>query len=348
MPPLEEPEFIPRLTEDETKYQDGGDFPSTPDGDGSSLSRLLPAELGFNGSSWVGAPPTPGSFIDHPIVVSVDINGGIEDPADLSFVGAPTSWARQRSDIRSLVITFSENVTADLDSLTLTNLGINAPVDADTPIDLQPEHFDLQGNVITLSFDAGFLTPGVYDLRIDATVMDAEGNPLDGNEDGVGGEAFVMTGNGVNSFHVVPANFNGDLGVSIFDFPTFSYWFGQFTPRAPEYVDLNGDGGISIFDFPVFSERFGTLLTPPVALATAGIAEEGATLQLDAAVERVLVQELDGEGEVVERAAVAPDAVQLQRPTVDDDTRPARDQNDVDELESVLDAIADDIAGEWK
>lgn len=74
-----------------------------------------------------------------------------------------------------------------------------------------------------------------------------------------------------NGFFQISGNWNGDGGVSIFDFTTFAYWFAQSIPATPQYVDLNGDGGISIFDFPLFAENFGKSIVFPIEL---GIAPE--------------------------------------------------------------------------
>jgi hypothetical protein len=73
-----------------------------------------------------------------------------------------------------------------------------------------------------------------------------------------------MAGNVDNRFFKLTAEWNGDTGVSVFDFTTFSYWFGISIPTAPIYADLNDDGGISVFDFSGFSSNFGIGVTYPV------------------------------------------------------------------------------------
>ncbi|MBN2473626.1 MAG: lamin tail domain-containing protein [Pirellulales bacterium] len=59
-PPAEEPDFIPRLLEDEVIYDDEGDWPTDPDGGGPSLHRLHEGGWGNDAGSWSSAPPTPG------------------------------------------------------------------------------------------------------------------------------------------------------------------------------------------------------------------------------------------------------------------------------------------------
>ena len=84
--------------------------------------------------------------------------------------------------------------------------------------------------------------------------------------DGNGGDPFVLVGSEENGLYLLSGNWNGDTGVSIFDFPTFAYWFAKSVPNAPAYVDLNGDLGVSIFDFPIFAANFGQRVTFPIGL----------------------------------------------------------------------------------
>ncbi len=201
-----------------------------------------------------------------PRVVGVTVNADQIDPPDLNGAPQPTNWQKQHSDIRSITVTFDEPIIATAGDLTLTNLGINAPVDEDLTFALSDDHLSINGNELTLTFAVQELTNGVYQLDVLATVTDLAGNPLDGDGDGLGGDGFTFTGDGTNLFYKLAADFNGDQGVSIFDFSTFAYWFGSLVPAAPAYADLNDDGGVSIFDFPTFASLFGTNVTFPEAL----------------------------------------------------------------------------------
>ncbi|MBN2473347.1 MAG: lamin tail domain-containing protein [Pirellulales bacterium] len=60
-PPPDEPDFIPRLLEDEVCYDDQLPWPLEADGTGSSLQRLAADAWGNDGSQWAPAPPTPGA-----------------------------------------------------------------------------------------------------------------------------------------------------------------------------------------------------------------------------------------------------------------------------------------------
>jgi len=101
------------------------------------------------------------------------------------------------------------------------------------------------------------------------TVTDNQGNQLDGDANGTGGDTYELEANLDNRFYVLLAEWSGDGGVSVFDFTTFSYWFGQAVPRAPSYVDTSGDQGVSVFDFTAFSDNFGTGISYPNALMAA-------------------------------------------------------------------------------
>jgi hypothetical protein len=208
-------------------------------------------------------------------VESVEVNAGIADPA---VPDQPTSWELQRSDIRAVVVTFSEDIqpvtAADLQ---LTNLGVNAPADPDTPIALDDSQLSQNGNVLTISFDPFQLPDGVYSLDILPSVSTMGGNGLDGDGDGTAGDPYHFVGDTTNRFHKLVANFNGDTGVTIFDFPTFQFWFNRQQP--PSYVDLNPDGLVTIFDFPAFSENFlaAVILPPTGGLQSALPAHGGST-----------------------------------------------------------------------
>ena len=112
------------------------------------------------------------------------------------------------------------------------------------------------------------LADGVYRLDVLPTVTDSPaGNPLDGDGNGTGGDAFVFQGDGTNRFFVLATDWNGSGGVNILDFATFAYWFGLLAPTAPEYVDTNNSGGVNILDFAPFAGNFNTAVTLPPPLA---------------------------------------------------------------------------------
>jgi hypothetical protein len=209
-----------------------------------------------------------------PTVTSFALNTEFVDPADLPKGPQPTSWQQQRSDLRSIRVEFSKPIEILPSEVVLTNLGINAPVDADEVISLDPAQVAVAGSTLTIVFGVDELPAGVYQLELIETITSVSGLPLDGDANGVGGDAYTIVGSEANSFTRLTANWNGDSGISVFDFTTFSYWFGLAIPTAPKYADVNDDNAVSVFDFTPFSTSFGEELIFPAAFA-ALIHDEG-------------------------------------------------------------------------
>jgi hypothetical protein len=287
----------------------------------------------------------PEVVADGPRVVSVVRNAGMVDPPDRPGAGPqPTSWDQQQAELYNIQITFDQPVTADENDFVLTNLGINAPVDADTVITLTPAHVVVNGNTVTLDFGglnaaSRQLPSGVYRLEILPTVTNQSGTALDGDGDGSPGGSYLITGDdaenmGGNGLARLDAEWNGDLQVSIFDFAVLVYWFNA-TP-FPEYMDVNRDGGVTIFDFQRMAAAFIQQLVFPTPLA--------GSLDLPTADDR-LVQPGDD--------AALNDQVVIQRAIVDSPPLTVYKHRsgqlweglDADEeQESLLDLLADDMA----
>ncbi|MFT5523507.1 MAG: hypothetical protein ACI9HK_001454 [Pirellulaceae bacterium] len=274
-----------------------------------------------------------------PVVSRFELNSGMTDPDDLDGREQPTTWASQRSEIFNIQVEFSEDVDLEVGDILLTNLGRNPSVDPNTLITLIPSQLDVSGNVATLTFDYDEITSGVYELRVAADVTDAAGNRIDGNGDGAGGDSYVISGNSTNRFYRMKSDFNGDAGTSVFDFSTFSYWFGQQTPRAPLYADMNGDDGVSVFDFTHFSNNFGLNVELPVV----GFANPfflAPAVEDSVAVEnpQIGVEQLEPTSPLLEPSTLIRKRVEVE----------AIDSEVEDEsLESVLDVIAEMVAEHW-
>jgi hypothetical protein len=192
-----------------------------------------------------------------PSVVSISVNADQVDPPRLPVGEQPTSWQTQRSLIRSLLIEFSTAVTITTGDIALTNLGVNAPLDEDSTVVLNQDQLRVDGNRVWVDFAEQPLADGIYQIELAASIVDGAGTPLDGDGDGVGGDAYRLSGTLQNGLYQLGGEWNGDGGVTIFDFPTVAYWFGQPSGRAPIYVDLNQDTGVTIFDFALFAGNFG-------------------------------------------------------------------------------------------
>jgi len=62
-PPPAEPNFIPRLIEDEVRYDDDAPWPIDADGTGESLNRLSDDDWGNDPASWINATASPGMVL---------------------------------------------------------------------------------------------------------------------------------------------------------------------------------------------------------------------------------------------------------------------------------------------
>jgi hypothetical protein len=185
----------------------------------------------------------------------------------------PTSWADQRSDLREIVITLITPVSSvSADDLVLTNLGINASLDSDVIVPLEDDQLSLSGDgkQLTISFAAGELTDGVYQLQLLSAIT--------------GGDPVTITGDDLNKFFVLTGDWNGSGGVNIQDFATFAYWFAS--NQSPQYVDLNASGGVNIQDFAEFAKNFGVSVSfsqGPGAALQSGLIAEGESESLSRA-----------------------------------------------------------------
>jgi hypothetical protein len=338
-PPIDEPDFTPLLLEDEVNYRPTAPWPTSPDGGGSALVRGDSTLWGNEAASWIADAPTPGSASNAPEITDVAINADQINPPDLAGKGPqPTSWEDQRSWLTSITVTFNEPVIATADDLVLTNLGQNAPADADTVFDIQPNHLSLSGNVLTLSFAAAELTDGVYQLDVLETVTDLGGAALDGDRDGNGGDLYHLVGNSTNRFYRMESDWNGDTGVSVFDFTTFSYWFGQAIgpAGAPAYADLNEDSGVSVFDFTGFSNQFGEGVIFPIAFRgmVAPTGAEIASLETGGSGDSI------NDGELQQAVVRLPNNWDSESPTRRNANDAVFGQAEVDQLEELFELLA--------
>ncbi|MFT5522405.1 MAG: VCBS repeat-containing protein, partial [Pirellulaceae bacterium] len=250
------------------------------------------------------------------LISPISLNAAEVDPADLPKGNQPTSWDQQRSMIRTVDLEFNIAVTPTPSDFRLTNLGIRADVDPDSIVPITFANIVVDNNKVSLLFDDG-LPEGVYQLEVLSTLADAAGIEFDGNGDGTPGDSHLFKANSTNRFYTLEAEWNGDTGVSVFDFSSFSYWFGIPVPRAPLYVDLNRDGGVSVFDFSHFSDNFGIGIGYPTNFA-------------------------DGTPLVAGATELALQDVQIARRSTPDQRREAENQVEID------DDVMMELANQWQ
>lgn len=236
--------------------------------------------------------------IEPAIEIEVSPTGpdGASDPPDLPSGPQPTSWAQQRSDIRQVVVNLIAPVSSvAAEDLVLTNLGLDVQADPDVVVPILDEQISLSsdGLRVTISFAAGQLQDGVYQLQLQSALT--------------GGAPVVITGDDQNRFFVLTGDWNGSGGVNIQDFATFAYWFA--TNQAPEYVDLNNSGGINIQDFAGFAKNFGKGISFASSTLSAGS---------DITAENQLPADQQGEGEFLQPAQLTAGTISAaDRPLAD-------------------------------
>ncbi len=193
----------------------------------------------------------------------------------------------QRSYVDRLVIEFSEQVNLAAligdggitSAITLTNLGVNAPVDSDQQVmmsagQFQYEYDEIAGvSRLTWSLDqfAGTnasLPDGLYEFVINASlVTDLAGNPFDGNGDGTAGDNFVL------SFHRLSGDANGDRTVDVGDMQLVNAALGSRPDVAAwnANADLDRDGVVTTRDrLTVFRGSGNSIVVPTTGSGLAG------------------------------------------------------------------------------
>ena len=166
-----------------------------------------------------------------PRVVSAVINGG----------------DGERSVVNRLAVRFDSDVEVDLRAIELTHLGINAPDDPDSPVDLTSAiiAYSPDDQTLTLEFTPS-LADGFYELRlVSAGFVTCGGTMLDGDGDGVSGPDYTF------GFHRFAGDFDGDADVDLADYLIFQGCFNQGAVAGPMpcgSADLDFDGDIDLSD----------------------------------------------------------------------------------------------------
>lgn len=191
--------------------------------------------------------------------VRVAQTGGVPRVASVVVTGA----LPQRSRVTSLTVTFSTQVVFAgnvADAFTVSRIG-GAAVGGFTAAAAEVNGL----TVVTLSgfagaeTDFGSLVDGRYTVTVRASQVSANGQALDGNGDGIGGDDYTLAGTVANGLYRLFGDANGDGIVNAADFSRFRPAFGASTGQAAylAWLDFNGDGVINAFDFGQFGNRFG-------------------------------------------------------------------------------------------
>jgi hypothetical protein len=191
-----------------------------------------------------------GSILDNndPLQVSsAKVNGG----------------AIQRSRVTDITIAFTGLATLPanpVDAFRLSRLNSDGST-SDVTLALDPSASTATQTIIRLSFggpltEFGSLVDGNYRLTILASQVSGNGQPLDGDANGVAGGDFTL------DFFRLFGDVNGDKAVDGLDLTMFRNTFGSVQGNASylSFLDFNGDGAIDGADLTQFRNRFGVIL----------------------------------------------------------------------------------------
>lgn len=179
---------------------------------------------------------------------------GIELVAPEVEVIEVNSGSNQRSVVRDISVSFSEEVNVDSGDFQIENLdsGVSFQPDVATQI--------VDGKTIaTLTFSGSnivgdSLPDGNYRLTVLNTITDLAGNQLDGNGDGESGD------NATDEFFRLYGDLSGDGNVNVIDLLQFRNAFNSSDGDANfnTNADFGNDGFVSVQDLLQFRNRFGT------------------------------------------------------------------------------------------
>jgi hypothetical protein len=144
----------------------------------------------------------------------------------------------------TIVMSFSEPVSAAAPSLSVTNLTTGMSID---PVSYA---FNLGTNTATFAFAAGALADGNYRATLNASmVADNSQNHLASN--------FVL------DFFSLAGDANHDRTVNALDFNSLATHYGSAGPVSFSDADLNYDGSVNTADFDILAMQFGQSLAAP-------------------------------------------------------------------------------------
>ena len=157
--------------------------------------------------------------------------------------------------------------------MTLTNLGVNSPTEADHPVPLSAGQFqysfDAASGVsrLTWSLDqfAGTnssLPDGYYQLTLDSSLIsDVYGNALDGDGNGSSGGAYVL------QFYRLQGDVDGNMHVDSADVNAVNAANGSSSSSTTwnANADLDRDGRVTVRDRLLVAKANGNSIVPPTA-----------------------------------------------------------------------------------
>lgn len=191
----------------------------------------------------------------------VDNNGATSTDSATVNIAAPPQVAQvvmgdgtaQRSTVNQLTVTFDRIVTLPVDpasAFSLTGPGGPVTFTVSTALSTPTQ------TVATLSF--ANLSDGRYDVAVlDGLVIDAIGQSLDGDGDGLAGGGFLRVGTPANGLFRLFGDGNGDGSVDLNDFIAFRT---ALAAGGPSIFDSDGDNNTDLNDLVAFRARLGQVV----------------------------------------------------------------------------------------
>ncbi len=168
----------------------------------------------------------------------------------------------QRSMMRQIAVTIQGTVSIASGAFTVVKRGADGGVVTTTATPLVN---GADQTIVTLTFsggltrDNGILIDGYYQLTIDGSKITRNGQALDTNGDGQGGDSYTIGANESDNFYALYGEVDSDGILGITDFGQFRNTFGRSSGQAGfnPIFDYDFDGIIGIIDFGQFRNRFG-------------------------------------------------------------------------------------------
>ncbi len=119
-PPVDDPAFVPQLTEDEVRYDDLAPWPTAADGSGATLTRTSVTAYGNSSNSWLATMPSPGAVSN----VSGDLNNdGMVDASDIDTLCQAIEAGESSADLDGDGVVDNRDLTFFVHNVIGTSIG---------------------------------------------------------------------------------------------------------------------------------------------------------------------------------------------------------------------------------
>ncbi|WP_436715433.1 hypothetical protein U8335_23445 [Roseiconus lacunae] len=248
---------------------------SIEDNDGDSISPTV-TDIKIAGSTWSSVGPL------------FDFLGAIDPEAGEGYsLTSNSSRVLPWTNLDTILINFSEDIVSfDVTNFSLGGVPVSFPPVGGPVGDYQLA--DLISNVsydpttfqASITLSSPFQGDKLLFSLFASSILDAAGNPLDGDADGVGGDDLVTP------FEVLPGDAAGGGSVNSSDVNEVLAASGQIAGFSPfnVFADLDGSGAVNSSDFGAALAASGTLLplnnpTAPPQLASSDSLSHSGSLQ---------------------------------------------------------------------